>query len=279
MWSLKLPNQSAGDVFSICISRVRNKDFAQRLAAAKPAIEAASIQLDQAARTNALHTIPTHDIVAPDITQKEMEGVYTGRMASKAGPGRNIYDEIFTSAPQGRCPLCMQRIVATLDHHLPKTSYPALAVAPLNLIPCCTDCNRAKLSNTPTVAEDAPLHPYYDNLGDDIWLTATVLELQPTALKYFVTRSEAWDDTLYARVNNHFESLSLAALFASQAADELMNIRYQLHTYLKTDSAVAVRAELQRRLQSSTAVRRNSWRTAAFRAWSESDWFCNGGFL
>lgn len=279
MWSLEQPTLSAQSAFNTCISKVRNRALATRLAAAAPAIVTASTQFDLAARRHRLHDIAAHDVVAPDITVSEMEKVYTQRMAKSGAPGRDIYDEIFASAPGGRCPLCMQRSVATLDHHLPKAHYPALAVAPVNLVPACSDCNKAKRDAVPATAEDVPLHPYYDHLGEDIWLTATVLERQPTALRFTITRSDTWDDTLYARVNHHFRSLGLAALFASEAAEELLNIRHQLQILRGIDPQDGVRDELERRAESCAAARVNGWRTAAYRAWSESDWFCGGGFL
>lgn len=279
MWSLERPTISALSAFNTCISRVRNHALADRLANAAPTIVTASTQFDAAASDHRLHDIVAHDIVAPDITVSEMEKVYTQRMAKNGAPGRDIYDQLFASAPGGRCPLCMQRFVATLDHHLPKAHYPALAVAPLNLIPACSDCNKAKRDAVPANAEGVPLHPYYDNLGEDIWLTATVLELRPTALRFQVRRSGAWDDTLFARVNNHFRSLGLAGLFASEAAEELLHIRHQLQILRDADPGNGVRAEMVRRAESCAAARNNGWRSAAYRAWSESDWFCSGGFL
>lgn len=278
MWTLGRPTRSAQSVFNTCISKVRDQELSARLAAAAPAIETASAQFDQAARRNRLHHIVPHDVVAPDITGKEMEKVYTQRMAKSGAPGRGIYDKIFASAPAGRCPLCMQRGVATLDHHLPKAHYPALAVAPVNLIPACSDCNKAKRDAVPAAAEHVPLHPYYDDLGSDIWLTATVLERRPTALRFGVTRACTWDDMLYARVNHHFRSLGLAALFASEAAEELLNIRHQLKILREVNPENGVRAELKRRAESCAAGRSNGWRSAAYRAWSESEWFCDGGF-
>jgi hypothetical protein len=207
-----------------------------------------------------------------------MEKVYTQRMAKSGAPGREIYDEIFASSPSGRCPLCMQRFVATLDHHLPKAHFPSLAVAPLNLIPACSDCNKAKLDVIPTTAEQVPLHPYYDELGDKSWLNAVVIERRPTALRFVVTRPAGWTNMLSTRVDNHFRSLGLAALFASEAAEELLNIRHQLSILRDAYPADGVRDELARRAASSAAARPNGWRTAAYRAWFESDWFCNGGF-
>lgn len=279
MWSLERPTLSAQSAFTTCISRVRNTGLAARLASAAPAIVAASTEFDRAARRHRLHEIRTHHEVAPDITVGEMEKVYTQRMAKSGAPGRDIYDEIFASAPSGRCPLCMQRFVATLDHHLPKAHYPALAVAPLNLVPACSDCNKAKLDAIPVTEEDVPLHPYYDDLGHEVWLTAAVVESRPSALRFEIARSRAWDDTLFARVNRHFRSLGLAALFASEAAEELLHIRHQLEILRDADRANGVRNELERRAASCATARVNGWRSAAYRAWSESDWFCDGGFL
>lgn len=279
MWSLERPADSARSTFTTCISRVRNRGLAARLMAATPTIVAASERFDRAARHARLHEIGVHNTVDPDLTVSEMEKVYTQRMAKSGAPGRDIYDEIFASSPGGRCPLCMQRFVATLDHHLPKAHFPSLAVAPLNLIPACSDCNKAKLDVIPTTAEEVPLHPYYDELGDEVWLKAIVIQSRPTALRFVVTRAANWTNTLATRVDNHFRSLGLAALFASEAAEELLNIRHQLSALSDAYPEDGVRDELERRAASCASARPNGWRTAAYRAWFESDWFCNGGFL
>lgn len=278
MWPLEQPAHSARSTYNICISRVRNAGLAARLSDATDSVVAASSEFDRAAQCGTLHQIAAHDVVAPDVTVEEMEKVYTQRMAKTAAPGRNIYDNIFSASPQGRCPLCMQRSVTTLDHFLPKARFPALAVAPLNLIPACSDCNKAKLAAVPTKAEQVGLHPYYDNLGDEVWLHARVVERQPTAVRFGIVAPTAWDAVLSARVSHHFRALGLAALFASEAAEELINIRHQLTILNAADSEDGIRRELRRRAASCAAARPNGWRTATYRAWHESTWFCEGGF-
>lgn len=270
MWPLERPTHAARSTYNTCISRVRNAGLAARLSAATDSVVAASTEFDRAARRGTLHQIAAHDVVAPDVTAEEMEKVYTQRMAKTASPGRNIYDDIFSASPQGRCPLCMQRSVTTLDHHLPKARFPALAVAPLNLIPACSDCNKAKLAAVPTRAEEVGLHPYYDNLGDDVWLYARVVERRPTAVRFSIIAPAAWDAVLSARVSHHFRALGLAALFASEAAEELINIRHQLTMLNAADSGNGIRRELGRRADSCAAARPNGWRTATYRAWHES---------
>jgi hypothetical protein len=279
MLTLERPTHSALSSFETCISRINDTMLAARLNAATPNIVAASDIFDQAALGGTLHQIARQNVVAPDITISEMEKVYTQRMAKTNAPGRDIYDEIFSSSPNGRCPLCTQRPVATLDHYLPKAHFPALSVAPLNLIPACSDCNKAKRNAFAETEENVPLHPYYDDLGGELWLHATVIEKQPTAIKFTIIRPTGWTDMMFARVRRHFTTLGLAGLFASEAAEELLHVRHQLGTVQNADQREWVRQELGRRALSCAKVRPNGWRAATYKAWSESDWFCGGGFL
>lgn len=279
MITLEPPGTSARRAFATCIGRVRNPALATRLAAATHTVINESREFDRAARRGRVHQVETQDVVAPDVTVDEMEKVYTQRMAKAGSPGRGIYDEIFASSPGGRCPLCTQRSVAGLDHYLPKAHYPALAVSPLNLVPACSDCNKAKLDARPRTPEEVPLHPYYDNLGEEIWLEANVIETAPAAVRFTVASPAGWSDVLTARVTRHFRTLGLGRLFAAEAADELVNVRHQLLMIQMADPNDAVRDELVRRATSCAVARPNGWRAATYRAWHQSDWFCDSGFL
>ncbi|WP_422778067.1 HNH endonuclease [Pseudomonas shirazensis] len=74
----------------------------------------------------------------------------------------------------GLCPMCGQRIVATVDHYLPQSRFPTLNLTSANLIPVCSDCNRRKLASVPAIAEDQTLHPYFDDLGNERRLMADI---------------------------------------------------------------------------------------------------------
>jgi 5-methylcytosine-specific restriction endonuclease McrA len=278
MINLPAPAQSALETYTACISRVQDPILRQRLVDATQAVVDASREFAQAAAGKRLHRIAQHTHVAEVVTRDEMEAVYTQRMARKGAPGRPIYDALLSSAPQGKCPLCVHRNVSTLDHHLPKAHYPSLAVAPLNLIPACPECNKSKLAAVPTAAEEAPLHPYFDEIDQDRWLHATVIEEEPAALRFFVQGPPTWGAVLTARVERHFRALRLGALYATEAADELLSIRHQLHDINARGGPALVRQELVDRAESCRGARRNGWRTATFDAFAASDWFCGGGF-
>jgi hypothetical protein len=278
MLSLARPGHTARATFTVCISRVSDPVLKARLDGVTQAVVDGSRAFNVAATRHALHTIASENLVGGDITVEEMGKVYTQRMAKTGAPGRDIYDEIIGSSRHNLCPLCAQRQVATLDHHLPKALYPALAVAPLNLVPSCTDCNKAKLSTRPRNESDVPLHPYYDDIDAEPWLSGRVIETRPSSVQFRVDAPDSWDDVLTARVKNHFRILRLASLYASESANELVNIRHQFTKMLATNGAGRVQEELEIRAASCAAGQRNGWRAATYRAWAESDWFCNGGF-
>lgn len=177
MRSIPKPSDDPKNVYSTCISRVENPDLKNRLESVADNVRDAAVEYDRNATDGSLYLLEEHDNVAEVVSRQEMEKVYTSRMAQKGTPGRPIYDKLKASAPYGICPFCGQRTVSTLDHYLPKAYFPALVVLPYNLIPACSDCNKAKLDKVPQTAETQTLHPYYDNVNEQ-WLYAKVNELR-----------------------------------------------------------------------------------------------------
>jgi 5-methylcytosine-specific restriction endonuclease McrA len=279
MIKLNRPILIAEDVFTTCISRIRDQELKGRMVAVTDDIILASEEFDNLASDNRLYQMLQEDIVGGLVNTAEMEAVYTQRMAKKKAPGREAHDELFSSAKQGKCPLCGHRTVSTLDHHLPKAHFPALAVAPLNLVPSCSDCNKAKLANVPANASEETLHPYYDDIQENRWLYAEVIETIPAALRFYVDAPHLWDAVLTSRVTLHFSTLGLNTLYASEAADELLNIRHQLQSLHQVGGMNFVRGEMEYRAESCKSARLNSWRAATYQAFAESDWFCDGGFV
>lgn len=166
-------------------------------------------------------------------------------MAQKGAPGRKYYDKLIIASPYGICPLCSHREVTTLDHHLPKAEYPRLSVVPINLVPACSDCNKSKLVRYPTKPEQETLHPYFDNIENDLWLTATVNQTTPPTIQYQVTPPAACEQLLADRVKFHFGSLLLAKLYSTQAAVELVQINLSLVNLHNTSGLEGVRKYLR----------------------------------
>lgn len=199
-------------------------------------------------------------------------------MAKKGAPGRKFYDKLIISPPNGICPLCSHRAVTTLDHYLPKSKYPRLSVVPINLIPACSDCNKSKLGGYPTLPEEEIIHPYFDDIENDLWLTATVNQTTPPTIQYDVTPSPVWEQLLAERVKFHFDSFLLAKLYSTQAAVELVQINSSLIKLHKVSGIDGVRKYLLEAADSRNHANINSWQAAMYNAMATDDWFCDGGF-
>ena len=278
MWSVSRPSRPALETFRKSISRVRNADLKSRLQAIEPNIAQAAASYATSAAALNLHTFPALPTVG-EVTRDELVSNYTQRFAGKKGPARFIYDEIKALPSGDRCPYCDQRDVATLDHVLAKAHYPALAVAPDNLVGSCTECNKVKGDAPPASQEEVFLHPYFEDISAQRWLWAQVVETAPCSVRFYPIAPDGWTPLLFTRLVGQFELLELAKLYGSQAAREVSDIREGLSRHFDTGGMIAVRNELTHQWQSRIHNQLNSWKTALYEALCVSDWFCNGGFL
>lgn len=276
MRSLPPPTTSAREAFAASISRVRDPALLARLNSIQDDIARASSKYELLAKAGDLHRYPLENGIGT-VSTEELVNNYEQRFAAKDSPGRNIYDSIKVSPPDSRCPLCGQRTVSSLDHHLPKRLHPALAVAPLNLIPACSDCNKLKHDRRLRSRSDQTLHPYFDDADSDVWLRATIIEVKPVAVVYRPSPPTSWPSDLTDRVLKHFEVFDLADLFAAQAATELAEtLAYDRDLY-ESAGPVQLRAHLWQMHRSISRVHKNSWRTALYSALAASSWYVDGG--
>lgn len=119
------------------------------------------------------------------------------------------------------CPYCSINHVSHLDHFMPKSQYPALAVCRMNLVPLCGVCNQKKTD------DDFKLytHAYYDTFPSVPFLIANIniLKLRfvvkynfdsaaindialETKLNHQATKTELWD-RLKKETNNFINTL------------------------------------------------------------------------
>lgn len=278
MLKIRTPLHDAVATFLTCVSRIRDVDLQTRLNNLTDLIMMASLEYQSNGEKGLLYLTNQIDFDKLDIDKKDLVNLYKSRMAKKGAPARYVYDEIMSLAPHGRCPLCAKRYVSTLDHYLAKTVYPILSVVPLNLVPSCAECNKSKLATTFTSAVEQTLHPYFDNIENDRWLYAKVLETAPASIFFYVLPNPEWDDVISQRVSFHFRAFGLAKLYASEAADEIVNIRHQLQRIYDSGSSASVTEELFERAKSCRLAQLNGWRTATYEAFASSAWFCDGGF-
>lgn len=270
---------SAGDVFETCVSMVKNLALRARLLAVRSDVETEAADYDAKAAGAQLYRKQRHDHVRA-VSGDEMVKVYTLRMVPKTSKGRPTYDRIMLAPAHKRCPLCGIGTVNTLDHYLPKTHFPVYSVTPNNLVPACTWCQVEKAEYYAGTEGSQLLHPYFDDMDDEVWLAAEVVAGDPAGFRYFSSPPDHWTPLAKARVATHLKILNLPVLFSSNAGSRLSEISARLtNLHQIEDGADAVRAYLCEELASIEADQKNSWAAAMYRAAVGSDWFCNGGFL
>lgn len=281
MRTVEAPQISALELFDICIARLQSAEARARMANIRDQIEDAEADYDEKGALAELYLIAeTENIISEhgNVGSVEMQNLYDRHVARKKSKGRAIYDKIKAAADFGQCPFCGQLPVDTLDHALAKARYPLLAVTPINLIPCCDRCNKKKGNAACDVAEAQFLHAYYDDITNDRWLHAEIIETSPPSARFFVQPFGDWDEVISARVEGHFNTLKLSGLYASAASVELQNKKLLISRIYDAGGQAAVSNHLVNEFESSLANTVNSWQTALYQAAAESDWYCDGGF-
>jgi hypothetical protein len=262
---------SAGDLFDSVSSRRRPATRA-RLAVVRPEVLSAyGAYEDRPADVTALAPV-----VANTGTRTALRTNYDALLRTH----RDVRDAILDAAPMGICPLCGGREATTLDHYLPRTSHPEFAVLPLNLVPCCRECNVNKLDRVRENGCAIYLHLYIDALDDTQRILFADVEIDAgvPAVEFSVRPPASMAAGLAERVETHFRYLRLACYYEKKAIEEagvqVQSIDAQL------DAAVPV-ADIQASLKrEATYVSRlhgvNHWRFAALVAFASSLEFCSG---
>ncbi len=278
MKRLPLPRFTAEDAVRTCASGITITERAQALLAALPIIQSTEAAYRELAPVGRLYEMQAADFVTPMLDSRLMGVIYKSHFARNNSPSRVLYEQIKMSPEFGICPLCGQRTVATVDHYLPQSHYPALNITPINLVPACSDCNKRKLAFVAACAEDQTLHPYYDDLGNDRWLIAEIICASPPAVIFQIRAPVAWTEVIAARARRHFEVMGLAELYAAQAASELADISFALEELGDAAGAAGIRQHLDQQFRTRYWRDRNSWKTALYEGLRDSEWFCNEGY-
>lgn len=278
MRKLPRPNITGITALRACASSIRDVGLKGRLRQIEDAVNDAEGIYSARGEATELYRITGTDNVNDLVTGAEMESVYNNTFV-KSVKTRSMYDKIKKACENDICPLCGQRTVFQLDHYLPISEFPVFGVTSINLVPACSDCNKLKLAHVPNTPGKQTLHPYFDDIEQERWLYATVLEVKPAALTFSVAPPATWDAVMSERVAIHFRTFGLGALYTTHAAVEINNMRHALTKLsIGPDAALMISAHLRDRAESCAAAHLNSWQTATLDALAKSEWFCSGGF-
>jgi hypothetical protein len=217
--------------------------------------------------------------IAGTLTKKHFLDLYNDSMVAKEGPARNIYDTIFVCSG-GWCPFCGGiGHVKTLDHYLPKSNFPAYSILPVNLVPCCRDCNTGKSNSSGTGIHEQTLHPYLDDTKyfDERWISAVVSKTNPIVMTFRCSPPPSWSCSDQQRVQQHFKRYDLAYRFRLQAGSEVPQVLNFRCNSLQALSPQKFKAYLLDNANNSD-LDMNGWIRTMYAALSETEWFCSADF-
>ncbi|UUU28476.1 hypothetical protein JIX56_00255 [Streptomyces sp. CA-210063] len=190
---------------------MQDLDLKKRLLVRESDLSAAEKAYTDAAEHNGLYALALAAQAAekhsPDPDGEQLRSLYSAGLVGRKN-GRIKYDELKARAPFGRCLLCGNTEIGSLDHHLPKDSLPLYTICPANLVPACGKCNQAKGDRIGTTPSQRTLHLYYDRPGAaGRYLIADV---PGWPVQFRIQPLPGWDAELSQRVAHHFRVFALA---------------------------------------------------------------------
>jgi hypothetical protein len=273
MYHLELPALQMTEVFPNCARRTSDRQMRAAFLAEEGRVQQRSKTYSLMAAAAALHEMARQDSV--HVSGIELADLYERALVK--GLERPTYLALRGASRFGRCPFCSQRDVRTLDHYLPKGAFPEFAVLPMNLVPCCFDCNHAKLDHTPVAFSDQVFHPYFDD-WDDVQVIRAEVEIEDRVFVEFSVNYHDLPPEVADRAQKHFTIFNLAALYSDNASIELVQKKISFRLTFESGGRDALRTELLRESQSRRVPFPNAWQPALYGALAESAEFIDGGF-
>lgn len=153
-------------------------------------------------------------------------------------------NDILTTRDNGTrepiCPFCTINNVNTLDHLIPKSEFSEFSVHPINLMPCCSDCNGKKSSNWRDGNVRKYLNLYLDNIPNNDQYLFVDLSIEDATIKavFSVDNRNQIEDELFQKIENHYNDLDLCKRFAlncDNSISELKNTLSPIRKYLSKE--------------------------------------------
>ena len=230
-----------------------------------------------------MSTLPgAHVLRSADLTEgvkAKMRAAYAQR--SDAVKAR--LTAMVQSSPAGRfdlCPSCSLDGANEIDHYLPQSRYPELSLAPWNLIPICSTCNRRKGNR---VADKDGRRQFLLATHDDSTVSRLIhaeISFTGTAhVRFYIRTVENDKDDGLAVAGRHFQALNLATRYAKRATAHLS----QMKNGLRRATPANIRRNITGGLcNARTSEPVNGWRLSSYEAMvAELDeivrWVTDGG--
>lgn len=204
----------------------RSAPLKSRVHARDNEIEVRFYEYDHAFETDTLEAI------AEDHVMQEMRTDLQSLYNFKSKPFQKLHELLIK--PDGilddTCPNCDKDSVESFDHLLPQTKFPEFSDHPLNLMPCCSECNGRKSANWIENGRRKYLNLYIDELPDLQYLFCEVrVSGDSIECDFSLSNPNGIDADLFRKIRNHFDALDLCRRYKNRSnqgvSDALSMIR------------------------------------------------------
>lgn len=260
MKNLNYYTEDPFDFHTDVIGAKKNADLRQRLRALSNNIQLLFRNYTIHFRLNTLETVTTHGY--RNQNRDDLLNLYSYRNSRiaklKTELTTNEFGRIINT-----CQYCTINETNSMDHILPKEDYSEFVVNPLNLFPCCTQCNSAK-GNIVTCAEGhrAFLNLYLDELPEEQYLFVNFnIENEILQLEFYLENTNGIDVDLFNIINEHYTRLDLCNRFALNSNEVITNIQSSITNLANTPPIEEISAYLENTAESKkNAFGYNFWK-------------------
>lgn len=163
------------------------------------------------------------------------------------------------------CPMCCTTVPATFDHYLPASQFPEYSVHPLNLVPCCSQCNSIKDNYWINAAGGRLfLHAYSDRIPEETFLAVVLHEkasLTGVGATFILVKPDNIDGQTWMLIQSHFCRLHLLDRYRELGNDEIGEILADCKIFIEAGGN-DVRTFLRDRGNERAGIYgRNNWRS------------------
>ncbi|MGO7661600.1 HNH endonuclease [Rhizobium ruizarguesonis] len=280
MFSIQPPTLRGQAVFDACTPHSNDKALVASLKRASDSIAVADDDLQTAMRARDI-TAYFKRARRPFACDNESLGDLYARVL-RDGSQRAIYDKLIYAGDERECRICGASIAGSLDHYLPVSAFPELAVVPANLVPTCLPCNKDKREYTPQTVDDSLFNPFFDNWTAYAMLTARLHHSKGVRVRYSLAQPPGCPDTIYRRAEKTFEVYKLAKNLSVAAAIQFRHVMtscaYQADKVTEKHARrAAVIDWVMHQYKTLSAKNPNDWQAAMYGAFADSSWFLDGG--
>ncbi|MCX2584276.1 hypothetical protein [Pedobacter sp. MR22-3] len=243
------------DYFQLVCSRkqntVGNPNYLANLLSLEPNISILYDRYDQSFQNNDLAALAVHGFVGTD--DSDLRALYQYKSKSL-----QELRTILTTTDHGRvvkCQHCTINGANSFDHFLPQSEFVEFMVHPLNLIPCCTECNGHKSNNWRNGQLRTALNLYLDQLPALQYLFVEFeIGNHTINTQFYLNNVNSINGNLFSMLEDHYDNLELYRRFAEEADGVVSSFKDTIEVHRGNNSLIETRQFIKQILQKEQAA-------------------------